>query len=88
MSITAPTQFVQELRKRLGRRQVLSSAADLVAYECDGFTIEKNMPDAVVFPESVGQVADVVKAANEHDVPVVARGAGTSLAGGCLPSGR
>ena len=87
MNISAPTQFIRELRKRLGKRRVLSSAADLLAYECDGFTIEKNMPDAVVFPESARQVADVVKAANEYEVPVIARGAGTSLAGGCLPIG-
>ncbi len=87
MSHVAPTQFVKELRRRLGRRQVLSSASELLAYECDGFTIEKNVPDAVVFPESTKQVADVVKLANEYDMPVVARGAGTSLAGGCLPIG-
>ena len=87
MSVTAPTQFLRELRKRVGRRRVLSSAADLVAYECDGFTIEKNMPDAVAFPESARQVAEVVKLANEYEVPVVARGAGTSLAGGCSPIG-
>jgi len=41
----------------------------------------------VVFPRSSEEVAMVVKACNRHGMPVVARGAGTSLAGGCLPVG-
>ena len=87
MSLARPSQFVKALRRRLGKGQVLSNASELVAYECDGFTIEKSVPDAVVFPESTREVADVVKLANEYEMPVVARGAGTSLAGGCLPIG-
>jgi len=66
---------------------VLSSPSDLVVYECDAYTIEKARPDAVVFPHSTQQVAEVVRLCNRHDVPVVPRGAGTSLAGGCLPVG-
>jgi len=65
----------------------LSAGSDLVVYECDGFTIEKNRPEVVVFARSTRQVAEVVKLCNRHDVPVVPRGAGTSLAGGCLPVG-
>jgi glycolate oxidase len=59
----------------------------LVVYECDGFVIEKNCPDVVVFPRTTEQVSRIVKAANRHSVPFVPRGAGTSLAGGCLPVG-
>jgi len=40
----------------------------------------------VVFPRSTQQVADVVQACQRRRVPIVARGAGTSLAGGCLPA--
>jgi glycolate oxidase len=79
--------LIQELRAALGAAQVLSAPADLVAYECDGFTIEKNPPDAVVFPRSTDEVARIVKICNRLGVPVVPRGAGTSLAGGCLPVG-
>ena len=66
---------------------MLTAAADLAVYECDGFTIEKNKPDVVVFPTSTEQVVGIVKACNELDVPFLPRGAGTSLAGGCLPVG-
>ena len=66
---------------------LLTSPSDLLVYECDGYTIEKNTPDVVVFPTSTEQVAEVVKACNEANVPFLPRGAGTSLAGGCLPVG-
>jgi glycolate oxidase len=87
MPAIAVSSLIRELRRRLGSENVLSSAVDLVVYECDGFTIEKNRPDAVVFPRSTEQVACVVRLCNRYGVPVVARGAGTSLAGGCLPVG-
>ncbi len=87
MTSNAHSPLVQQLRAGLGPDQVLSAASDLIAYECDGFTIEKHLPDAVVFPRSTEEVALVVKACNRHGMPVVARGAGTSLAGGCLPVG-
>ncbi|MGL6095706.1 MAG: FAD-binding oxidoreductase [Fimbriiglobus sp.] len=71
----------------LGPDAVLTHKAELAVYECDGFTIEKNKPDVVVFPTTTQQVAAVVTACNKLGVPFLARGAGTSLAGGCVPVG-
>ncbi len=83
--------IVGSLRSRLadivGRENVLTQAADLAVYECDGFTIDKNVPDAVVFPTTTEHVAKIVQLCNLFQVPFVARGAGTSLAGGCVPVG-
>src|SRR5919197_2407817 len=79
--------FVDRLREIVGRDAVLTAPSDLLVYECDGYTIEKNKPDVVVFPTSTEQVVEVVKACNEFDIPFLPRGAGTSLAGGCLPVG-
>ncbi|MHC4401602.1 MAG: FAD-binding oxidoreductase [Planctomycetota bacterium] len=87
MNPNALASLVKAFRKRLGEENVLWSRSDLIVYECDGFTIEKNRPDVVVFPRSTEQVVEVVELANEHDAPIVPRGAGTSLAGGCLPVG-
>ena len=79
--------LVDELRELLGADRVLSAHSDLVVYECDGYVIEKNSPDVVVFPTSTDEVAAIVGICNRHDVTFLPRGAGTSLAGGCLPVG-
>jgi glycolate oxidase len=76
-----------QLRRAVGDDNVLAAHSDLVVYECDGFVIEKNCPDVVVFPRSTEDVAAIVRVCNEYDVPFLPRGAGTSLAGGCLPVG-
>ncbi len=83
----AVSSLIRELRRLLGKRNVLTAPAELLVYECDGYTIEKNPPDAAVFPQATEQVAGVVKLCNKYGVPAVPRGAGTSLAGGCLPIG-
>jgi glycolate oxidase len=85
--VTSLPQLTDELREIVGNDGVLSARSDLVVYECDGFVVEKNCPDVVVFPRTTDEVARIVRAASRHNVPFVPRGAGTSLAGGCLPVG-
>ncbi|HEV3235842.1 MAG TPA: FAD-linked oxidase C-terminal domain-containing protein [Gemmataceae bacterium] len=65
----------------------MTSPSELLVYECDGYTIEKNTPQIVVFPKSTEQVVAIVRACNEAKAPFLPRGAGTSLAGGCLAVG-
>ena len=80
-------ELIARMKAIVGPGNVLSSKPDLAVYECDGFTIDKAKPDVVVFPSSTEHVAAIVRACNELDVPFVARGAGTSLAGGCVAVG-
>ncbi len=87
MPVAATAELIQKLRGALGPKQVLHARSDLVPYECDALTIEKHLPEAVVFPESTAQVAEVVRLCRRYEVPIVPRGAGTSLAGGCVPLG-
>src|SRR5713226_4939243 len=87
MAATTIAPLIERLRAIVGPEAVLTSASDLLVYECDGFTIDKNKPDVVVFPTSTEHVVQIVKACNELNVPFLPRGAGTSLAGGCLPVG-
>jgi glycolate oxidase len=84
---TTASPLLDRLRAIVGRDAVLASPSELLVYECDGYTIEKNRPDVVVFPTSTEQVVQVVRACNELGVPFLPRGAGTSLAGGCLAVG-
>jgi glycolate oxidase len=79
--------LIGPLQAIVGPKGLLTSPSDLLVYECDGFTIEKNKPDVVVFPTTTEQVVQIVKLCNQADVPFLPRGAGTSLAGGCLPVG-
>jgi glycolate oxidase len=71
----------------VGAEGVLAEQSELLVYECDGYVVEKHVPDLVVFPTTTDQVQRIVRACNEHHVPFVPRGAGTSLAGGTLPVG-
>src|SRR5262245_58192039 len=84
---TTTAAFLDHLRAIVGLDGLLTSPSELVVYECDGYTIEKNRPDVVVFPTSTEQVIAIVKLCNESKTPFLPRGAGTSLAGGCLPVG-
>ena len=56
------------------------------AYECDALTAYKCPPLCAVLPTSTDEVSAVMRICHEEGVPVVPRGAGTSLAGGALPT--
>src|SRR5262245_36753467 len=76
--------LVARMKAIVGNDNVLTSAADMAAYECDGFTIAKTKPNVVVFPTNTDHIVGIVKACGELGVSFLARGAGTSLAGGCV----
>src|SRR5690606_4736629 len=66
---------------------VISDRAGMGVYELDASDESIagiHPPDVVVLPRTTEEIAEVVKLANELDVPVVARGAGTGLAGGTI----
>ncbi len=77
--------LIDELVGILGRDAVVDAPDQVIVYECDGLTIDRNAPRAVVFPTTTAQVSAVVKYLNEVNIPFVARGAGTGLSGGSLP---
>jgi glycolate oxidase len=51
----------------------------------EALTAEPQRPLALVAPASTDEVAAVVRLADEHRIPVTARGAGTGMSGGCIP---
>jgi glycolate oxidase len=66
---------------------VLHQTEDTRPYECDGLSAFRQLPIAVVLPETQDQVQAILRICHQQDVPVVARGAGTSLSGGAMPHG-
>ncbi|MFB4394730.1 MULTISPECIES: glycolate oxidase subunit GlcD [unclassified Pseudomonas] len=77
--------LLQALNDALPDLQVLHSEEDLRPYECDGLSAYRVVPLLVVLPERLEQVQALLKLCHAHQVPVVARGAGTGLSGGALP---
>jgi len=77
--------LIRDLRNVVGERYVLIEKEDVVVYEQDG-SIFQVMPEIVVLPSNVEEVAAVVKAAKQAGVPIVPRGSGTGLAGGAVPA--
>src|SRR3989454_3165135 len=86
LSDSRKRELRRELESIVGPGAVLSDADELMVYESDGLTLFRALADLVVFPTSVDHVSAIVKLANRESLPFVARGAGTGLAGGCLPA--
>src|SRR5690242_21567299 len=64
---------------------LLTAPEDTRPYECDGLTLYREQPAAVVLPDDETQFVAILKLCHAARVPIVARGAGTSLSGGSLP---
>jgi glycolate oxidase len=86
-SVKVTPRVISDLIAIVGEDNVLNRREEMMVYECDGYVVEKSVPDVVVFPTSTEQVVDVVKLCHRHGIPFVPRGAGTSLAGGTLTVG-
>jgi len=78
-------RLVAELTRILPPGALLSEQEDLRPYECDGLTAYRQLPLVVALPETEAQVIGILRTCRALNVPVVARGAGTSLSGGALP---
>jgi glycolate oxidase len=76
-------RVIGRFQEALGADGILWRPEELIAYEFDG-TIEKALPQAVVFPQTAEQVSASVDIALEVGLPVVPRGAGTGLSGGAV----
>jgi len=85
----AATATSAGLRRRLedvvGREHVRTDEGALVTFSTDATPLERGCPDAVVFPATAEEVAEVLRIANERGVPVVPRGSGTNLSAGTVP---
>ncbi len=52
----------------------------------EGLSSAPRSPVAVVLPSTTAQVVEIVAVARELGAPITARGSGTGLSGGCVPS--
>jgi len=64
---------------------IVATAEGTRPYECDGLTLFREQPLAVLLPENEAQVISILRLCHAARLPVVARGAGTGLSGGATP---
>jgi glycolate oxidase len=78
-------EVIKGLKNIIDSSDILTEKEDLYAYSYDGTSTWSHMPDVVILPRNTGQVSKILKLANEHRVPVTARGGGTNVSGGSVP---
>lgn len=74
-----------DLRAALGEKDVMVEPVELHLFSKDA-SLMRGRPTCVVFPENAEEVAEIVRIAEAHRVPIVARGAGTGLSAGASPT--
>ena len=74
-----------ELRDILGHDRVLSEPLERWVYGIDSGVVRGDA-QLVAFPETTAEVASIIRVARHYRTPIVARGAGTGLAGGAIPA--
>lgn len=76
---------LKKIRDIVGKSNFLDSIEDRISYSYDGTPMLQQLPDGAVIPQSVEQVVEILKLANQERFAVVPRGSGSGLSGGSLP---
>lgn len=78
-------QVTEELIKICGENAVITASDLLMDYGRDQTEDLQFYPSVVAKPDDAIKVSQILKLANQFNVPVTPRGAGTGLSGGALP---
>ncbi|MFM1547097.1 MAG: FAD-linked oxidase C-terminal domain-containing protein [Candidatus Pseudothioglobus sp.] len=76
---------ISQLTKALPKNTVIIGDENTRPFECDGLSVYKQKPLAVVLPRDISQIKKVLEICRKNNTPVVTRGAGTGLSGGATP---
>jgi len=74
-----------ELKAIVGEGRYFDNEEDLLLYSYDAYMVQ-GQPEAALLPVSTEEVSRIMKTASRERIPVTARGAGTNLAGGSVPT--
>lgn len=85
---TLTEKLICEIQQLLGKENVLKEKEELYCYSLDATAMNGTpyYPDLVVLPATIEEVQAVVKLAATYKIPIIPRGAGTNLCGGCVPT--
>jgi FAD/FMN-containing dehydrogenase len=78
-------RLVAEAERRLGPKAVVTDQADIEPWVTDWRGRIHGTTPAMLAPESTEEVAEIVRLAAEHRVPLVPQGGNTGMAGGATP---
>jgi glycolate oxidase len=81
---SARLKQLRRLKRHLPRGEILFDEPTLEKYSADKW-FASHRPDAVAFPRNTSSVSKLLRFANQHRIPVTARGAGHGYVGGCVP---
>ena len=85
-SVEKNSELLESLRQIVGSRYVLEDSDDLAAYIEEPRGYFDSDADAVVLPNTVEQVAAIVRACAKSGVSIVPQGGNTGLCGGAVSS--
>jgi len=77
-------RIIQRLKEIVGEENVSIATADRITHSYDA-TQKRYLPDVVVYAGKTAEVAEIMKLADAHRLPVLPRGAGSGFTGGTLP---
>jgi len=77
--------ILSQLKRALPKNTVISGTENTRPFECDGLSVYKQEPLAVVLPNNIAQIKKVLEICRKNNTPIVTRGAGTGLSGGATP---
>ncbi len=80
-----PKNLIKAFQTAIGKENVMTEAADRMAYAYDAAVLEPVMPAAVLRPANSSGLSQIVRLCNENRLPLTVRGAGTNLSGGTIP---
>jgi glycolate oxidase len=78
--------IIKQFEAIVGQQAVMTAPEELIVYECDGLASYRQRPTLVVLPQTTAEVSEIVKVCDRENIPFVARGSGTGLSGGALPT--
>lgn len=82
---TIPSSLLKDLRGLTAEDRATVNETTLQQHSKDESHHTPVLPDIVVYPSSTNEVVSIMKYANEHLIPVVPFGVGSSLEGHCIP---
>lgn len=84
MTSCSKVEWIKKLAQIVPEGELITKPEECAPYGTDKW-FASAQPDVVALPTNARTVSTILKFANDHKVPVTARGAGHGYVGGCVP---